>query len=96
MKKQRTIYHLIVDRSGSMSDCIEATINGYNEQLNRIRAMQTEFPDQDIRMGLTMFNTHIDMQAVAKDLKNAATLSRKNRRFRIKIFLRNNDFTIRQ
>jgi len=78
MKKQRTIYHLIVDRSGSMSDCIEATINGYNEQLNRIRAMQTEFPDQDIRMGLTMFNTHIDMQAVAKDLKNATSLSRKN------------------
>jgi hypothetical protein len=61
-----------------MSDCIEATINGYNEQLNRIRAMQTEFPDQDIRMGLTMFNTHIDMQAVAKDLKNATSLSRKN------------------
>ena len=78
MKKERTIYHLIVDRSGSMSDCIEATINGYNEQLNRIRAMQTEFPDQDIRMGLTMFNTHIDMQAVAKDLKNATTLSRNN------------------
>lgn len=78
MKKQRTIYHLIVDRSGSMSDCIEATINGYNEQLNRIRNMQTEFPDQDIRMGLTMFNTHIDMQAVAKDLKNAAPLTRKN------------------
>jgi len=78
MKKERTIYHLIVDRSGSMSDCIEATINGYNEQLNRIRAMQTEFPDQDIRMGLTMFNTHIDMQAVAKDLKNATPLSRKN------------------
>ena len=78
MKKERTIYHLIVDRSGSMSDCIEATINGYNEQLNRIRAMQTEFPDQDIRMGLTMFNTRIDMQAVAKDLKNATTLSRKN------------------
>ncbi|MBU6159332.1 MAG: VWA domain-containing protein [Bacteroidetes bacterium] len=78
MKKQRTIYHLIVDRSGSMSDCIEATINGYNEQLNRIRNMQSEFPDQDIRMGLTMFNTHIDMQAVAKDLKNAAPLTRKN------------------
>ena len=78
MKKERTIYHLIVDRSGSMSDCIEATINGYNEQLNRIRAMQTEFPDQDIRMGLTMFNTHIDMQAVAKDLKNATPLSRNN------------------
>lgn len=78
MQKQRTIYHLIVDRSGSMSDCIDATINGYNEQLHRIRNMQTEFPEQDIRIGLTMFNTNIDMQAVAQDLKNAAPLSREN------------------
>jgi len=78
MKKQRTIYHLIVDQSGSMSDCIEATINGYNDQLNRIRKMQAEFPDQDIRMGLTMFNTSIKIQAVAKDLKNATNLSREN------------------
>ena len=37
MKTQRSIYHLIVDRSGSMSDCVEATINGFNEQLNRIK-----------------------------------------------------------
>ena len=78
MKTQRTIYHLIVDRSGSMSDCIDATINGYNEQLNRIRSMQDEFPEQDIRVGLTMFNTTIDMQAVAKDLKNATRLSKNN------------------
>jgi hypothetical protein len=78
MKTQRTIYHLIVDRSGSMSDCIDATINGYNEQLNRIRSMQDEFPEQDIRVGLTMFNTTIDMQAVAQDLMNATRLSRQN------------------
>jgi uncharacterized protein YegL len=78
MKTQRTIYHLIVDRSGSMSDCIDATINGYNEQLNRIRSMQDEFPEQDIRVGLTMFNTTIDMQAVAQDLLNATRLSKNN------------------
>jgi uncharacterized protein YegL len=78
MKTQRTIYHLIVDRSGSMSDCIDATINGYNEQLNRIRSMQDEFPEQDIRVGLTMFNTTIDMQAVAQDLLNATRLSKQN------------------
>jgi hypothetical protein len=76
--KQRTIYHLIVDQSGSMSDCIEATINGYNEQLNRIRNMQTEFPDHDIRMGLTMFNNNVDIKAVAQHLKNATPLSRNN------------------
>ena len=78
MKSQRTIYHLIVDRSGSMSDCIDATINGYNEQLNRIRSMQNEFPEQDIRVGLTMFDTTVQMQAVAQDLLNATRLSRQN------------------
>jgi uncharacterized protein YegL len=78
MKTQRTIYHLIVDRSGSMSDCIDATINGYNEQLSRIRSMQNEFPEQDIRVGLTMFDTTVQMQAVAQDLMNATRLSRQN------------------
>ena len=29
MKKRKTIYHLIVDKSGSMSDCIDSTINGF-------------------------------------------------------------------
>ncbi|MFN5334173.1 MAG: vWA domain-containing protein [Bacteroidota bacterium] len=78
MKTQRTIYHLIVDRSGSMGDCIDATINGYNEQLNRIQSMQNEFPEQDIRVGLTMFDTTVQMQAVAQDLLNATRLSRQN------------------
>jgi hypothetical protein len=36
MKKQRTIHHLNVDCSGSLSDSIEASINGCNEQLNHI------------------------------------------------------------
>ena len=78
MKTQRTIYHLIVDRSGSMSDCIDATINGFNEQINRIRSMETEFPEQDIRIGLSMFNTSTQQLAVAEDLKNATYLTRSN------------------
>jgi uncharacterized protein YegL len=78
MKTQRTIYHLIVDQSGSMSDCIDATINGYNEQLNRIRSMRTEFTEQDIRMGLTMFNSEINIQAVAQDIMNATPLTKNN------------------
>jgi uncharacterized protein YegL len=78
MKTQRTIYHLIVDRSGSMSDCIDATINGFNEQINRIRSMETEFPEQDIRVGLSMFNYSTQQLAVAENLKNATYLNRKN------------------
>ena len=40
--------------------------------------MQTEFPDHDIRMGLTMFNNKVDIKAVAQHLKNAAPLSSNN------------------
>ena len=78
MKTQRTIYHMIVDRSGSMSDCLDATINGYNEQVNKIRSLTKEFPEQDIRMGFTMFNDIIHMPAVAQDLSKATKLSREN------------------
>ena len=78
MKKQRTIYHLVVDRSGSMGNCIDATINGFNEQLSRILSMQDEFPEQEILMGLTLFNETIKMKAVAENLKNATRLNREN------------------
>ena len=56
MKEQKTIYHLIVDKSGSMSDCIDNTIMGFNEQLSKIIKMGIEFPTQEITLGLTTFN----------------------------------------
>ncbi len=59
MQKQKTIYHLIVDKSGSMSDCIENTINGFNEQVSKIRQLETEFPEQEITIGLTTFNHEV-------------------------------------
>jgi len=60
MKKRKTIYHLIVDKSGSMSDCIESTINGFNEQVRGIQQKQLAFEDEEITMGLTTFNTYVD------------------------------------
>jgi len=60
MKTRKTIYHLIVDKSGSMTDCIDSTINGFNEQVSRIKQMELSFEDEEIRMGLTTFNTHVD------------------------------------
>ncbi len=56
MKKQRTIYQLIIDKSGSMNDCIQNTITGFNEQVTRIRQIEQKYPDQQILMGLTSFN----------------------------------------
>lgn len=54
--KKKTIYHLIVDQSGSMCDCVGTTINGFNEQVQKINQLQREFPEQEITIGLTTFN----------------------------------------
>jgi hypothetical protein len=59
MKTKKTIYHLIVDKSGSMSDCIERTIEGFNEQLQSICRLADRYPEQDISLGLTMFNDRV-------------------------------------
>jgi hypothetical protein len=59
-KTRKTIYHLIVDKSGSMSDCIESTINGFNEQVNKIKSNELEFELEEITIGLTLFNDYVD------------------------------------
>lgn len=78
MQTQRTIYQLIVDRSGSMSDCVDATINGFNDQLNRIKGMVAEFPEQDILVGLTLFNEHSDQVFVGQPVSEIPILTRGN------------------
>lgn len=59
MQKQKTIYHLILDKSGSMSDCIEQTISGFNEQIEKIRKLEKDYPEQELSIGLTTFNDYV-------------------------------------
>ena len=59
MKQQKTIYQLIVDKSGSMFDCIDNTISGFNDQVAKIKSMEREFHDQRFTMGLTTFNNEV-------------------------------------
>jgi len=59
MKTRKTIYHLVVDKSGSMMDCVDSTINGFNEQVNRIKDKSLEFAEEEITMGLTTFNYNV-------------------------------------
>jgi len=62
---KKTHYHLIVDKSGSMADCIDQTITGINEQMQHIKIIDQKNPDQEIRMGLTLFNIDIFHRFVA-------------------------------
>lgn len=55
MKNKTTLYHLIIDRSGSMCDCVRQTVTSFNEQVQSIYRLQQEFPNQEFRISLTTF-----------------------------------------
>ena len=56
VKNKKTYYQIILDKSGSMNDCIESTVNGFNEQMQMIKGLQDKFPEQEILVSLTTFN----------------------------------------
>lgn len=60
MKNKKTLYHFVLDKSGSMSNCIESTVNGYNAQLETIQKLQKEFPEQQFLVSLTIFDDIVD------------------------------------
>lgn len=59
LKNKRTYYQIILDKSGSMNDCIESTINGFNEQMQMIKSLQSRLPNQEILVSLTTFNQDV-------------------------------------
>lgn len=60
MKNKKTLYHFVLDKSGSMSSCRETTIKGFNSQLETIQELQKEFPEQEFEVSLTLFDDTID------------------------------------
>lgn len=59
-KNLDTHYLLVLDRSGSMQSCWDATIGGLNEQLNTIRHLEEQYPEQRYFVSLVVFDTEID------------------------------------
>jgi hypothetical protein len=60
MKNKKTLYHFVLDKSGSMHDCKETTVTGFNNQLATIKQLQLEFKDQEFEVSLTIFNDQVD------------------------------------
>lgn len=56
MKKEKVIYQFILDESGSMNNCMDAIIKGFNQQLSTIQQIQHEDPLQNNRISLCLFN----------------------------------------
>ena len=52
-----------------MSDCIDQTINGFNEQMQMIKGLQEKYPEQEILVSLTTFNHEVffDVNCVKPD-----------------------------
>jgi hypothetical protein len=77
---KKTYYHIILDQSGSMQDCLQSTISGFNEQLQVIRSLHERFPEQEVYVGLTRFNHEVMHSYFAQATGAAVELSRETYR----------------
>ena len=66
MKNKKTYYQIILDKSGSMYDCILTTVQGFNEQIQMIKKTSKKFPKQELLVSLTTFNEEIDFDIEAE------------------------------
>ncbi|RYG01998.1 MAG: VWA domain-containing protein, partial [Chitinophagaceae bacterium] len=78
--KKKTYYHIILDQSGSMQDCIDPTISGFNEQVQVVRSLQQRYPEQEIRIGLTCFNDDVNIVSFARPVNEQRQLNRETYR----------------
>ena len=60
MKNNTTLYHFILDSSGSMRTDRVNTVNLFNRQVATVRTLAITYPEQQFLTGLTAFNHHID------------------------------------
>ena len=75
MTKSPLYAHILLDRSGSMEDCRDTTIDAFNEYVMGMRRSD----DVDARLSLTIFDsTSIDTLQRAEPAKSFMELSRQN------------------
>ncbi len=65
----KTLYHFILDKSGSMGNCRQQTIDGFNSQLETVQSLQSEFANQELLLSLTVFDDRVD------HVRNSRTIS---------------------
>jgi hypothetical protein len=80
MSNKKTIYHFILDSSGSMENCRAETITSFNSQLETIQKLQKEFPDQTFHVSLTTFSDLVEHQIREATVNDFRILSMANYR----------------
>ena len=73
-------YLLIVDASQSMTDLTKSTIGGVNEQIDTIKQLEKEFPDQKYHMSFMHFNSKVTIEYTNRKASLLESITDKNYR----------------
>lgn len=60
IQNKKTFYHIILDRSGSMSNCWKQTMSGLQDQFTKVFQLQQQFPTQEFYVSLCIFDNVIE------------------------------------
>ena len=80
MKNKTTLYHFIVDQSGSMAGMEQQTIEGFNTQLEKIQELEKQMPEQKFLCSLTFFNSTVHDLLRNEPVKEIELLNNNNYR----------------
>lgn len=78
MKNKKTIYHFVVDQSGSMSGSEGPTIEGFNSQLKTLRQLKQEFPENEYIVSVTFFEDEVMHLVEFAEIDQISLLSRES------------------
>ena len=80
MKNKKTIYHFIVDQSGSMAGSESQTIEGFNTQLLTLQRLKSEFPENEYVVSVTYFEHEVMDIIKFESVDKISLLNRDNYR----------------
>ncbi|MFN5442052.1 MAG: hypothetical protein ACK5AR_09390 [Flavobacteriia bacterium] len=75
MKNTTTLYHFVIDRSGSMSGMEQEVVSGFNSQVETIKKLQTELAEQQFLMSLTIFDSEVENLVLPTPIKEIAQIN---------------------
>ncbi len=78
MVPKETYYLLIVDASSSMSPLTKSTISGVNEQIDSIKQLEKEHPDQSYNMSFIHFNNVVTVEYTNRQSNALEHISENN------------------
>jgi hypothetical protein len=78
MAPKETYYLLIVDGSTSMTHLTNSTISGVNEQIDAIKNLEKEFPDQKYNMSFIHFNSAVTIEYTNRPVKSLEHINESN------------------